>query len=90
MEAAAKRGNAVAQQELKALARGPLGYVWDWFLELHQRRGVGAMGPAPITWPDLDAWCRRTGRNPAAWELDVIAVLDNAFFASVTPPKDGK
>lgn len=40
-------------------------------------------GPARITWPDLDAWARLTGRNPTPWEFRVLASLDDAFFAAV-------
>ena len=57
-------------------------YLWSWFLELHNRRGSGVNGPASLSWPDFDAWARRTGRAPSAWELAVIAAMDDAFFAS--------
>jgi len=46
------------------------------------------MGAAPITWPDLDAWARRTRRDPAAWEFDVLARMDNEFFTATLPPPD--
>lgn len=86
LEAAARMGSAAAKAELaKDTTPGPLGYLWSLFLELHGRRGIGALGPSPITWPDLDAWTRLTRRVLAPWEFDVLARLDNEFFAAVTP-----
>lgn len=83
LEAAAKMGSVSAKAELaKDLSPGPLAYVWRWFLELHARRGMGAMGPAPITWPDFDAWARRKRIDPEPWEFDLLGVLDNEFFAT--------
>ena len=45
------------------------------------------MGPAAITWPDLSAWCALTRRTLAPWEFDVLARLDNEFFAASLPEK---
>ncbi len=45
------------------------------------------MGPTGLSWVDLDAWCRLTGADPSPWELDVIGMLDGAFFEAVTPKK---
>ena len=58
-------------------------YLWGWFLELHGRRGSGMNGPASLSWPDLDAWARRTKRDPTPWEFRAIGLIDDAFFASV-------
>lgn len=58
--------------------------LWGWFLELAGRRGVGAMGPAPLTYPDLDAWARLTRREPAPWEIWLLGRLDDTWLASVT------
>jgi len=82
-------GSVAAAEKLRGVGGpGSLGYLWDWFLELHARRGSGPMGAAPITWPDLDAWARRTRRDPAAWEFDVLARLDNEFFTATLPAPD--
>lgn len=81
LEAAAKMGSVAAKAELaKDLSPGPLAYLWHWFLELHARRGMGGMGPAPITWPDLQAWSALMRRALDPWEYALIGVLDNVFF----------
>ena len=86
LQQAAKQGSVYAQDALKGEdCSGVLGYLWDWFMELHGHRGAGPMGAAPLTWPDLDCWARRMRRDPQPWEFDVIAHLDNEFFAATLP-----
>ena len=84
---AAKAGSKRAQEELAkaVVSPGPLGYLWSLFLELHNHRGSGGMGPSPITWPDLDAWQRLTRRTLAPWEFDLLGALDNVFFETALP-----
>ena len=88
---AAKLGNKLAQAELAKLAvtPGPLAYLWHDFLELHNRRGSGGMGPASITWPDIDAWARRRRRDPSQFALDVFDALDGVFFETAMPKAGG-
>jgi hypothetical protein len=91
LQQAAKMGSVAAAATLREVGTpGVLGYLWDWFLELHNRRGAGMSGPGAITWPDLDAWARRTRRNPLPWEFDVIGTLDNTFFDATLPPPEAK
>lgn len=88
-EAAARMGSKAAIAELaKDTSPGPLAYLWGLFLELHGRRGAGGMGPSPITWPDLAAWASLTRRTLMPWEYDVLAMLDNAFFAATAKVGD--
>ena len=58
---------------------GVLQYLWEWFWELARRRG-GGLGPAPITWQELDAWAGRTGKEPTPWEAALIMRLDDAYL----------
>lgn len=81
LERAAKRGNKRARETLEGPGPFPAGleYLWRWARELHPARGFGAHGPNPVTWPDLDAWARRTGRDPDPDEaralLEITAVM---------------
>lgn len=60
--------------------RPPAGdYLWGWFLELHRVRG-GGMGPAPITFQDLEAWARMRALRLAPWEVEVIQDLDTTWM----------
>jgi hypothetical protein len=88
---AAKKGIAPAIEALRE-PRYPaaLRYLWDWFMELHQHRGIGMNGPAALSWQDFDAWARLTGRKPTAWELGELSRLDNAFFSAANQPETKK
>ena len=52
-------------------------HVLAWFVELSGRRTNG-MAPNPITFTEIEAWARLTGRCPRPWEVRVITRLDDA------------
>lgn len=54
-------------------------YVWPAFLDLHRMRG-GGMGPAPITFADINAMETVTGIRLEAWEIDAIRAADGVYF----------
>lgn len=80
LELAASRGSQTA---IQALTRPeypePLEYLLEWSRELVGRSGVGMDGFAPLTWEAIDAWARRTGRNPTPDECNALMLLDGAF-----------
>lgn len=55
-----------------------LAYLSDWSDELFGRSGVDANGLTPMTWGTIDAWARRTGRDPQPHEVDALFALDHA------------
>jgi len=55
-------------------------HVWDWFCELHAGRSCGMTGADPITWEAIDAWARRTDRDPMPWEVTAIKQIDAAWI----------
>ena len=59
-----------------------LTYLLDWSRELYGRSGVGMDGFSPLSWEALDAWARRTGRNPTADECQALMLLDSAYRAT--------
>lgn len=78
---------AVARAKGKAVSQGPklqpeLRPLWWTFLSLHKARGSNGMGLNPISFVEIDAWCRlnRTPLDP--WEVDVIRALDDAYLES--------
>jgi hypothetical protein len=77
------RGGESAQQELVAppLPDG-FGYLVLWFNELHRRRQSGPNGPQPLVWSEIESWARQTGRTLSQWELRVLTMLDDAYFAA--------
>lgn len=48
-------------------------YLWRWFREIDARRRGG-----PISYAEIDAWARLTGRRPTRWEVDAITRIDDA------------
>ncbi len=61
--------------------RVDVAHVWQWFLELHARRGSNGWGANALSWGDMFAWVSLTqpGIRPA--ELRAIMALDNAWMA---------
>lgn len=52
-----------------------LSYLWDWLMELDVAREIGANGPLPFTYQQLDAWARLTDRDPTPLEVDALMKL---------------
>lgn len=50
--------------------------VWNAFLELDRTRGSNGWGPNPISYGEIDAWARLTGRAPSAHDVRLYAELD--------------
>lgn len=57
-----------------------LHYVWQWFVELSQRRTRG-MSATPLTWLEFDGWQRLARITLSAFELDCLKALDSEFLA---------
>ena len=53
---------------------------YDKFLSLAKRRGEGFHGYAPLSWQDIDSWCRLQNHAPSPLFLDVIDLLDNIWL----------
>lgn len=54
-------------------------YLLRWSQELVGRSGMGQFAAAPLSWPSLDAWARRTGRDPSYEEQMALMELDTAM-----------
>jgi hypothetical protein len=59
-------------------------HVWSWFLDLHNGRGGGGFGPAPLSWHDFEAWARLRGLAPEGWEVDALLRLDQAWLTEMS------
>jgi hypothetical protein len=51
--------------------------VLGWFGELAARRTAG-LSPNPISYVEIEAWARLTGRRPRPFEVHLITKLDDA------------
>lgn len=54
-------------------------YLWRWFCRLSGRR-QGGMGPASISFPQMESFFRLSGIRPDEWELAALELLDNAWL----------
>ncbi|WP_246132821.1 phage tail assembly chaperone [Devosia ginsengisoli] len=59
-----------------------LRYLWTAFRRIRSRNGGNGYGPTPISWADLDAFDRLSGLRLLPWEIEIIEVLDDAYFAA--------
>jgi len=57
-----------------------IGYVWQAWSRIRQRKGAGYSGPVPIEWTDIDAFLRRSGVVLAPYEIEFIEMIDDEFL----------
>lgn len=50
-------------------------YLWDIYSQLHHTRNADT----PITFTEIDAYCRVTKCDVQMWELDAIRELDKTW-----------
>lgn len=55
--------------------------MWEWFLELHGRRGSNGFGANTLSWTDLHAWVFLVQPLIRLAELRMILALDNSWMA---------
>lgn len=89
------RPKARAEIEAELYGGSPLfpeaEYLWLWWCELNDARAAPTMtGPAAITYPDMDAWCRLRGIRLAPWEVATLAELDRKFRSVVSKDRPGR
>jgi hypothetical protein len=93
MEALRRQGVIVAVADIPAEEKPDLpdegAYLWDWWLELHARRGSHGFGPCPISHVEIDAWARLCDTCPQPWEVRALGMLDNAFLRAANTADGG-
>ena len=74
----------IASQIEAELATPPfpvaLSYAWQAWARIRRRKSYGMSGPNPIEWPDIDAFCRRTGVRLDPRDIELIEAVDDAFL----------
>jgi hypothetical protein len=81
MEAAARRGDAKALEQLEP-PPCPEGaeYLVGWAYQLWGRSGAGMAGLAPLSHTEIAAWARLTGNDPDPLEVEALIVLDRVLL----------
>lgn len=67
-----------------------IAYLWEYFIQLHNRRINYGFGQSPLSYLEIDAWSRLTKTKLDQWELKAIIEIDNAFIASIAKEKADK
>lgn len=57
-----------------------LSYAWHAWARIRRRKSHGMSGPNPIEWPDIDAFCRRTGVRLDPRDIELIEAVDDLFL----------
>ena len=57
-----------------------LSHVWASFIELHNARASGGMGPSSITYEAIESWMQVTGNILLPWEVGAIKRLDMVWL----------
>lgn len=72
--------------EIEAELNGPplpreLSYLWKIFCRIASRRGGNGFSALPLTWSDIDAFCRLTRTQLQPFEIEIIEDLDALYLA---------
>lgn len=63
-------------------------YLWSAFLRLSNRRGAGGFGVNPISYGEIEAFCRLSGQRFAPWEIRLIEELDQMFMVEQSKARE--
>ncbi len=63
-----------------AMPSNPLPHVVEWLIDMGITEATG-MGPAPLSWREIDAWQRSTAITLSPWEAGVIRKLSVAYMS---------
>lgn len=55
-------------------------HIWNWFMELHNKRGSTGFGAAPLLYSEVKAWKELTRVVIEPWEVLAIMSMDNSYL----------
>ena len=61
---------------------GPAGYLAGWLFEAGPVSAAG-MGPAPLSWPDLQAWAQATATPLRPWEARLLRQASGEYLSEL-------
>lgn len=61
--------------------------VWRAFVALSRSRSYGAVGPNPISYLEIEAWCRLMRMPLEPHHVEMICALDQAWLRADALPK---
>lgn len=66
-----------------------LAYLWRTYHRLRRRVGSNGFAPNPISWMDIDAFCRHARMHLTPWEIETIEMLDDINLSQQAKPQSG-
>lgn len=69
-----------AQKIAPPLPPNPVPHVTDRLMEMGLTQAAG-MAAVPLSWQEIDAWCRRTAIDLTPWEARLIRRLSAEYLA---------
>ena len=58
-------------------------YAWGVFDTMHARRPLSAQAVQPLTFVEIEAYCRLTGESLTPLDLHLVCVIDDAYVAAI-------
>jgi len=55
-------------------------YLFEAFWDLHQVRGSNGFGPSPISYHDIDTYCRVLDVKLTPWDVRMIRQMDSVMM----------
>lgn len=55
-------------------------HVWNWFIDLHKKRGSSGFGAAPLLYTEIRAWGELMRITVEPWEVTAIMEMDDAYL----------
>lgn len=62
-----------------AMPSNPLPHIVEWLIEMGITEATG-MGPAPLSWREIEAWQRASAIELSPWEASLIRKLSIAYI----------
>lgn len=60
-----------------------LSHVWSFFCELQSARTAGFSGANPLSYSEIESWCRLSGNSLTPYDVAVIKQLDNTYMKAI-------
>lgn len=76
-----QRQTGITPKELEPLdVPYALEYLWQWFCELSAGRHYSEYGPQSLSYTEMLAWARLTGKQLMVWEVETLKRIDAVYI----------
>ncbi len=57
-------------------------YLWAYFKQLNETRGNNGYSPNPLSFLEIEAWCRLMDISLSSFDVECLIALDQEFLVS--------